>query len=140
MRTKLTITLTLLIILVSCEKLEFKHDIIGNWRIFGSGGGITGRGNSYNFNFMSIKQGNDYQFIRNDTVIEKGTYKLIRNENESFKTLGDYAITFSAKNRLGIGASQITSETKIIQMVANDTIILADGYIDDGFGYYFARQ
>ena len=139
MKTNLIILLTLLLFISSCEKTEFKHDLIGNWKIFGTGGGIHGQGTSYNFNFMSIEQGNDYKFIRNDTIIENGTYDIIRNENESFKTVGDYAIKFSSKTRLGNGASQITSESKIIQMVTNDSISLCDGYID-GFSYYFAKQ
>ena len=137
MKNKFAILIALLFIISSCEKIEFKHDLIGKWKIFGSGGGIHGQGASYNFNFMSIDHGNDYRFIRNDTIIERGTYQLVKNDIESFN--GDYAIKFSVKSRLGTGAEQITSKKMIIEIIKNDSISLSDGIID-GYSYYFAKQ
>jgi hypothetical protein len=39
--------LIILIGLSSCEKSEFRQDLTGTWEIFGSGGGISGQGASY---------------------------------------------------------------------------------------------
>jgi hypothetical protein len=137
MKTKVLLLIILLFCIFSCEKSDFKHSLLGKWKIFGSSGGIHGQGANYDFEYMYIDRGDDYRFSRNDTIIERGSFNLVDYNNTSSR--GDYLIEFSPKNRIGIGAEQITAQPMIIQIISNDSIILLDGMID-GFGYYFAKQ
>jgi hypothetical protein len=130
--------LIILIGLPSCEKSEFRQDLTGTWEIFRSGGGIAGQGASYDFNLMRLDQKNRYQFTRNDTLIEKGTFMVVTYEQELSIPNAHYEIEFEPKYKLGNGVNQITSGSKIVQMISNDTIGLTDGFLD-GFIYYFER-
>jgi len=137
-RLTLIVMVTVLFLMTTCEKSGFRQDLTGTWEIFGSGGGISGQGASYNFDLMRLDQKNRYQFTRNDTLIEKGTYMAVNYEGELSIPNAHYEIEFEPKYKLGNGVTQITSESKILQMISNDTIGLTDGFLD-GFIYYFER-
>ena len=139
MKTISTMLFMVLIITSSCEKTEFKHDLIGDWNLYATSVGIYQQFMPYDSFYMSIQRGNDYQFNSNETIIEKGSFKIFRNENESFKTLGEFSIEFSSKHRLGTGADPITREPMIIENIANDTICLDDGTFE-GFMFWFKRK
>ena len=137
-RLTLIVLVPVLFLLTTCEKSEFRQDLTGTWKIFGSGGGISGQGASYDFDLMRLDQKNRYQFTRNNTLIEKGTFMVVNYEQELSIPNAHYTIEFVAKYKLGNGVNQITSGSKIVQMISNDTIGLTDGFLD-GFIYYFER-
>ena len=137
MRTMKTVLVLATFILISCEKSEFNTNLIGEWHIYGTGGGIFGQGASYNFDYMSLESGNDYIFIRNDTIIERGTYRLIDYASDIFT--GEYLIRFNSKNQLNGGVHQFTDHEMIVNLITTDTLSLCEGMID-GFCYYFVKE
>jgi len=137
MRTLKTILVIASLILLSCEKSEFNANVTGDWNIYGSGGGIFGQGSTYSFDYMSLKVGNDYIFVRNDTIIEKGTYRFLDYESNIFT--GEYSIRFNQKIQLNGGAHQITDHEMIVNLITTDTLSLCENMID-GFCYYFAKE
>jgi hypothetical protein len=138
MNKYIKILFTLMVFITSCEKIEFRNDMIGQWKIFGTGGGVYSQGTSYNFKHMILNTKDDYQFIRNDSIVEQGVFKIIKNDDAAFSNC-QYAIEFKIRNQIGDGVNWFTEEPKLIQKITNDSIILYEKYID-GFEYYFARQ
>ena len=137
MKTLKTVLVIATLILISCEKSEFNANLIGEWNIYGTGGGIFGQGSTYNFDYMLLESGNDYIFVRNDTIIEKGTYRLLDYASDILS--GEYSIRFNPKNQLNGGAPQITDHELIVNLITTDTLSLCEEMID-GFCYYFAKK
>ena len=54
-RLTLFVMVTVLLLMTTCEKSEFRQDLTGTWEIFGSAGGIAGQGASYDFDLMLQK-------------------------------------------------------------------------------------
>ena len=77
---------------------------------------------------MSLESGNDYIFIRNDTIIERGTYRLIDYASDIFTR--EYLIRFNSKNQLNGGVHQFTDHEMIVNLITTDTLSLCEGMID----------
>jgi len=137
MRTLKTILVIASLILLSCERSEFSTDLIGKWYIYGSGGGFSGQGASYNFDYLSLETDYDYGCTRNDTIVESGTYKLFPNSSDIFQ--GEYTIKFNPKHKIKGGVPQISEKEMIVDQLAADTLSLCDGMID-GFCFYFVKE
>ncbi len=136
---KIIIILFILIISTSCEKLEIKHDLVGEWKLFGSGGGIAGTGAILNYNSLIINNKDAYQNIRNDSIIENGTYRISKNDLDFMNSICSFKIKFTQVSRVGYSANQLGSYTYLIQMISQDTLALIEPYYD-GFDYYYSRQ
>jgi hypothetical protein len=139
MKNKSLFLFIFLFVFSACEKFELKHDICGYWTIFGTGGGIAGQGTPYNFNTMHLQMNNNYTFMRNDTIIERGSYTISKNTNTQFLGVGEFIMDYNSKYKLGRGASILTNDKKVIQEIGEDTIGLYEMYAD-GFSFYFIRQ
>jgi hypothetical protein len=139
MRALIKSVLIILIISTSCEKLETKHDLVGEWKFFGSGGGITGQGTTPGYNLLELNNKDEYQNIRHDTIVENGTYRISKNDLDFLYSVCSFKIKFTQKAKEGYSANQLGSYTYLIQMISQDTLALYEPYLD-GFDYYFARQ
>jgi hypothetical protein len=139
MKKSIFLLISMLVILLSCEKSAFQEDLIGKWEYIASGGGYSGQGATIRLDYMNIGNQNDYSFTRNDTTIEKGTYEIIKNGGNNSSFSGEFNIKFVPKFRIGDGVSQITYRMQTVQIISNDTISLFEGLID-GFNYYFKRK
>jgi hypothetical protein len=139
MKYLFAIVLTMSVMTISCKKEYINHDLVGNWKIIGSGGGITGQGGSFNFNTMLLNKNNVYQFIRNDTVIEKGSYAISTNNIGSSNEKCKLKIDFSVESKIGIGANNFTYDSRLVEFIKMDTLALYEPLID-GFVYYFVKS
>jgi hypothetical protein len=138
MKIFLRTTLIILIISTSCEKLEIKHDLVGEWKFFGIGGGVAG-GGSLNYNILIIDNKDEYQKIRHDTIIENGTYRISKNDLDFYNSICSFKIKFNPESREGYSANQLESYSLLVDMISSDTLGLYEPYYD-GFDFYFARQ
>jgi hypothetical protein len=116
----------------SCEKIELKHDLVGSWKLFGQGGGITGSGCGATFNYLILKKNNDFDFIKNDTIIEHGTYTLGKIHNQG---CCPYWINLKTSYPPNYGTT-----TYAIQFITNDSIAFNQTEVADGCDFYFVRQ
>ena len=140
MKKQISNILIMLIILGSygCEKNKPEQLFTGTWTIIGTGCGIAGQGTDVNFSTLRLIQNGGFEFQRNDTLIEKGTYEISINNNSQYKNLGDYLIAFNSKYKIGNGASIQTQDSKILHELSTDTIVFYETFVD-GFCYYFKR-
>jgi hypothetical protein len=138
MKTFLKTTLVILIISTSCGKLEIKHDLVGEWKFFGIGGGVSG-GGSVNYNTLMLDSKDEYQMIRHDSIIENGTYRISRNDLDFYNSIYSFKIKFNQESREGYSADQLESYSLLIDLISSDTLGLYEPFYD-GFDYYFARQ
>jgi hypothetical protein len=139
MKTRAIVILFIVFFFTGCEKLEVQHDLIGKWRLFGSGGGIAGSGAHLEYTFLIIDRKDDYRLIRNDTIIEKGAYRISENDIDAFKNLSPYKIKFAQTYRLSYPSYPLDSYTYLIQNISRDTLGLYEPYMD-GFSYYYKRE
>jgi hypothetical protein len=139
MKTRTIIILIIAFFFTGCEKLEIQHDLIGKWRLFGSGGGIAGGGAHLEYTFLIIDRKDDYRLIRNDTIIEKGAYRISENDIDAFKNLSPYKIKFTQTYRLSYPSYPLDSYTYLIQNISRDTLGLYEPYMD-GFSFYYKRE
>ncbi len=136
-----------LIIFVSCEKTDFQNELVGEWNIIGSGGGIAGQGDNYDFNTLVLDRKGKYQFIRSyivrsalsDTVIERGSYKISKNETDFLEGYYEFQIELQYESRIDNGALHLSNGDLIIQMISQDSLCLGEPYAD-GCGWCFIRR
>jgi hypothetical protein len=139
MKASTIIILFIAFFFTGCEKLEIKHDLIGKWKLFESGGGIAGTGARLNYTFLILDRKDDYQLVRNDTITEKGAYQISENDIDAFKDLSPYKIKFTQTYRLSYPTYPLDSYTYIIQNISCDTLGLYEPYID-GFYFFYKRE
>jgi len=132
MKTHYKALLLVLLFSTSCEKIEIKHDLVGSWKLFGQGGGITGGGCGATFNYLILKKNYDFNFVKNDTIIEHGTYSIGKSHNQGCCPYEINLKTYFPPNYL------IT--TYAIQFITNDSLALNETNVSDGCAYYFVRQ
>ena len=116
----------------SCEKIEIEHDLIGSWKLFGQGGGISGGGCGATFNYLILKKNYDFDFIKNDTIIQSGEYSIAKNRNQG---CCPYLINFKTHFPQNYGTTSYA-----IQFITNDTLALNETGVSDGCDFYFVRQ
>jgi hypothetical protein len=138
MKTILRTTLIILIISTSCGKLEIKHDLVGEWKFFGIGGGVAG-GGSPDYSTLVLDSKDEYQKIRHDSIIENGTYRISKNDLDFYNSICSFKIKFRQESREGYSADQLESYSLLVDMISSDTLGLYEPYYD-GFDFYFARQ
>ncbi len=138
---KQIICLSTLLIFIStaCEKFEIKHDIIGNWKLVASGGGITGQGSSLMYDYLILKKTNDYQLTKNDTIIEQGDYHISNNEIESFMDTFPYKIYFSPNFSSFQSSDKLYPYILLIELISIDTLFLHQP-LDDGITLYYYKE
>jgi hypothetical protein len=125
------------LILISCEKSEPDAGLIGVWHIYGSGGGFSGRGATYDFDYMLLERDKDYEFVRNGTIIESGEYLL--HPSSGKVSPGELKIRFNPEHVIDDGVSQVTMMEMVVELMTADTLCLwQDMY--DGYCYYFAKE
>jgi hypothetical protein len=125
------------LILISCEKSEPDAGMNGVWHIYGSGGGFSGRGATYDFDYMLLERDKEYEFVRNGTIIESGAY-LLSPYSGDFSP-GEFKIRFNPGHVIDDGVRQISENEMIVDLMTADTLSLCDGWCD-GYCYYFAKE
>jgi len=134
MKTFLRTFLLIIIFSTSCEKLEIKHDLVGTWRLIAQDGGFTGSGCGATFTNLILKRNDEFSFLRNDSTIESGTYKITKNDIQGFQTDRPYLLKLTANFPKNFGTIILA-----IRVFSMDTIHLSDPN-PDGCGFYFTRQ
>ena len=116
----------------SCEKIEMKHDLVGSWKLFGQSGGITGGGCGVTYNYLILKKNNDFNFIKNDTIVQNGTFSLEKSHNQSCCQYELYFRTYYPPNYI--------TTTYAFKFISNDSLALHETNVSDACSFYFVRQ
>jgi hypothetical protein len=127
------------ILLLSCEKQDFQHKLVGKWRIIGSGGGIGGQGDSYNFSTLVLDRKERYKFLRSNSIVETGDYLISDNETNFGQEYWEFQLEFKFDSRIDDGAAHLSPGALVIQMISSDSLCLAEPFAD-GFGWCFVRM
>jgi hypothetical protein len=135
---KIVYLLNLSLIFSACEKIDFNHNLIGDWNLYGTSAGTYPQFVPYSSFFMCIKDEYSYEFTKDNSVIEDGKYKLVKSD-KSNRNIGEFSIIFIPDNRIEQGANVITDQPKIINISSSDLISLTDGKFD-GFSFDFRRK
>ena len=140
MKTKIILYLSiiLLFMIVSCEKLEFRKDISGNWKSLGSGGGINGGGDVTYFTQLKISKNYSYSVFKNDTLKTSGKYSVLNPDHKSnyYET---FYIYFHNSSNQHYALKFPFEESLFVKFYSSDTLVLSEQYAD-GFNYLFIRS
>jgi hypothetical protein len=134
MKNILAFTILLAILLSSCEKLEFKNDIEGSWKIELISGGQNNLV-APNYDHLQFKNSN-YIILRDESTIEKGSYSLNKFDDSNYYK---WYIHFNVDYNHDPTLTFDNSCNFFIDLISNDTLILSQKDIADGMSYYYTK-
>lgn len=129
------ILIPFMIIMLSCEKTEFRKDITGIWT---SGIILNGNGGTaepVNFTDLKITKGYRYYIYNDETLIVSGSYSLSDSDDKNFEP---FAIKFESQNGTNINFS-FNRDLNIKLSRNSDTLKFSQKLVD-GFEYYFIKK
>ena len=125
----------LLISLTGCEKIQMQQDLKGNWRLWIVSGGYTGEGFDSNFSHLNIPTNKHYEILRNDTLLEDGTYEIYTVESGWVGIR--WRIEFNRNIVIEPGATFLSEGA--FSFYSSDTLSFAEVLID-GFTWTFIKE
>lgn len=128
-----------LIALLSCNKLEFRNEISGVWKILNISGGFVLQSPEPHFTILQVKKNNSFYISRNDTLLAHGSYDLYKSDQDPVYKDEPYEIQFNSGYNHEPRLVFPFGERLIVRFFSTDTLVLDEGCCDR-FTYTFTRS
>lgn len=123
----------------SCEKYDFKRDLSGSWIIYQVSGGLYPHQSPFNFTKLRISSNDTWVIYNHDTLMASGTVSIYRSSHSYDPSLEDYYIKFNKGEPFYKEPTLPLDEELDVEFLHNDTLILSQRNVADGYQYYFAK-
>ena len=142
MKTKIIPVLTLIILLIiySCEKIEFRRDISGTWNTFFAGGGLSLSEIKTNYTSLRLTSHNRYSIFNYDTLKASGKYTLFESGYKNNKYYEPFYIKFEKGSPYDAKLVFPIEGNLDISIFNSDTIAFSPRDISDGLQFFFTKS
>ena len=127
------------IVLISCDKMDFKKDISGNWRLDFAGGGIVPHELETNYTNLVLKKNKEYAIFSNDTLKTNGIFSVLTYSEYPPKPYEPFYLRFEIDAILTSIKGFPFNENLDVIFNSQDTLILSD-WAADGAQWFFIKK
>ena len=127
------------IVFISCEKIEFKKDISGNWQLIGAGGGIVYHVIETNYSNLYLTRNLEYSIFSNNDLKLSSQFSIYSYKENPTPPFEPFYIKFNVDSI----PSSITGFPFIdnldVVFKSRDTLILSSWDVD-GAEWVFVKE